>query len=246
MEQYSLFLDEIHTGGHFKHFCLAGVIIKTEDYKNTIIPEVEHLKRTIFNGDTSVVLHARKIQKNKDDTPFSVFQDTKIRNDFWDTTTDLLVQNDIHGLAVAVNEKELRKMYPNVRDIYFPALQVIVENFVHFLENVNGFGTINVESTNPLPNQFDDRLTQHFHHLKANGTLFYSQRILQSRLGQINFPLKEDNIIGLQIADLIPNTLNRKLEGRKLRTNGLMDAFDSIAYDGHCNRKDRFGIKVIP
>ena len=246
MEQYSLFLDEIYTGGHFKHFCLAGVIIKTDVYTNVIIPEVENIKRNFFNGNTSVVLHAQKIQDRKDNTPFSVFQDPKLRDEFWDRSSKLLSQNDIRGLAVAVNEEQLKTMYPRVRNIYFPALQVIVENFVHFLESVNGFGTISIESTNPSPEQFDDQLSQHFHHLKANGTLFYNQRIIQSRLGQISFPLKEDNIIGLQLADLIPNTLNRQLSGHKLRTNGLMDVFESIAYDGFCNQKDRFGIKVIP
>lgn len=246
MEQYTLFLDEIYPGGHFDYFCLAGVIIKTDVYKNTIIPEMENIKRKFFNGDTSVVLHAQKIQDSKKHTPFSVFQNSDLKKQFWEDSKDLLSQHGIRGLAVALNEEKLKTMYPGVRNIYFPALQVIVENFVHFLESVNGVGTISIESTNPSPEQFDDQLSQHFHHLKANGTLFYNRRIIQRRLGPISFPLKEDNIIGLQLADLIPNTLNRKLSGHKLRTHGLMDVFESIAYDGFCDQKDRFGIKVIP
>lgn len=246
MEQYSLFLDEIYPGGHFNYFCLAGVIIKTEVYRNTVIPELENIKRSFFNGDTSIVLHSKKVQSSKSNTPFSVFQNRDTAKEFWNDCKNLLSQHDIKGLAVALNQDKLITMYPGIRNIYFPALQVIVENYVHFLESVNGVGTISIESTNPSPEQFDDQLSQHFHHLKANGTLFYNRRILQRRLGPINFPLKEDNIIGLQLADLIPNTLNRKLSGHKLRTHGLMDVFNEIAYDGFCNQKERFGIKVIP
>lgn len=246
MEQYSLFLDEIYSGGHFDYFCLAGIIVKTEDYKRNVIPELENVKRKFFKGDTSVVLHAKKIQDRKSDTPFSVFQDRDVTKEFWEDSKKLLSKHDIRGLAVAVNEEELKKMYPGVRNIYFSALQVIVENFVHFLESVDGVGTITVESTNPAPEQFDEQLSQHFHHIKANGTLFYDRRIIQRRLGAISFPLKEDNIIGLQLADLIPNTLNRKLCGYKLKTYGLIDVFEKIAYDGFCDKKDRFGIKVIP
>lgn len=244
MKQYSLFLDEIYPGGHFDYFCLAGLIIETELYKNVVIPQLENMKREFFEGDISVILHERKINRSKGN--FAVFQQEHRRKEFWEQYKVLLDQEGIYGLAVALNDKEIGTMYPGVKNTYFPALQILVENFVHFLESNNGVGTINVESTNPAPYQFDEQLAQHFHHLKANGTLFYDRRVLQTRLGAINFPLKEDNVIGLQLADMIPNTLNRELSGHKLRTYGLIDTFNNIAYDGCCDQKYRFGIKVIP
>ncbi|WP_416825167.1 hypothetical protein [Ectobacillus polymachus] len=60
------------------------------------------------------------------------------------------------------------------------------------------------------------------------------------------FLLKADNVIGLQVADLVPNSLNRKLCNKTIRTYGFMDAFEKIAYDGKNGIIDRFGIKIIP
>lgn len=246
MEHYSLFLDEIHPGGHFDHFCLAGIIINTKVYSESVIPQVEKIKTKFFSGNTSVILHENDIQNRKSNTPFAVFQNKNKMEDFWKDSQDVLLSNDIKGLGVAVHQEKLTTMYPGVRDKYFLALQLIVENYLHFLESVDGFGDIFVESTNPYPYKNDDQLTNHFHYLKANGTLFYDRRSLQKRLGHISFPLKADNIIGLQLADLIPNSLTRKLCKKPQRTFGLIDTFESISYDGCCGQQERFGIKLIP
>lgn len=246
MERYSLFLDEIHPGGHFDYFCLAGLIINTGVYSTSVIPQMEEIKKEIFSGNTSVIIHENEIQDRKSNTPFAVFQNKAKMEEFWKDSQGVLLDNDIKGIGVAIHQENLIAMYPGVRDKYFLALQLIVENYLHFLESVDGFGDIFVESTNPYPNQTDDQLTSHFHYLKANGTLFYDRRSLQRRLGPISFPLKADNIIGLQLADLIPNSLNRKLSNKKQRTFGLIDTFENISYDGCCSQKDRFGIKLIP
>lgn len=245
MEHYSLFLDEIHAGGHFDHFCLAGIIVKTEDYQKQIIPAVEQLKQDLF-GNTSVILHEMDIQSRKTGTPYEIFQNIDTRQKFWEDIKNILLGSDIKGLAVGVHEQDIINIYRGVRDKYFLSLQLILENFTQFLECVNGKGDIFVESSNPLPYKNDDQLQHHFYDLKANGTLFYDKRTVQQRIGTISFPLKADNIIGLQLADLIPNSLNRKLSGKRLRTFGLIDAFEKIAYDGSCGKQDRFGIKLIP
>ncbi|WP_336883831.1 DUF3800 domain-containing protein [Priestia koreensis] len=246
MEHYSLFLDEIHAGGHFHYFCLAGIAFKTTDYTDVIIPKVEQLKRDLFDGDISVVLHEMQIHSHKSGTPFEVFQLKSNTAKVWKEMKDILLSHDTYGFAAAIHEEKLKKLYVNGRDKYFVSLQIIIENFVHFLEQVNGTGNIHIESSDPNPYQKDEQLQSHFYYLKANGTLFFDRRVLQKRLGTINFNLKADNIIGLQLADFIPNSLNRKLCNKKLRTEGLIDAFERIAYDGLSGEKDRFGIKLIP
>lgn len=246
MGQYTLFLDEIHAGGHFDYFCLAGVAFNTDEYIKKIIPKVDQVKRDLFNGDTSIVLHEKQIQDHKTNTPFVVFQKKENNIKFWDEMRNILLNHDAHGFAVGVHEHELKTMYKNGRDKYLVSLQIIVENFVHFLESRDATGNIQIESTDPNPYQKDEQLQHHFYYLKANGTLFFDRRILQQRLGTINFSLKADNIIGLQIADLVPNSLNRKLSNKKQRSYGFLDAFEKIAYDGDSGRTDRFGIKVIP
>lgn len=246
MEQYSLFLDEIHAGGHFDYFCLAGIAFNTREYTENIIPKVEQIKRTFFDGSTSIILHEKEIQAHKSNTPFEVFQKKENNQKFWTEMRNIILSHEAHGFAVGVHEQNLKSMYFNGRDKYFVTLQIIIENFVHFLEGNNATGNIFIESTDANPYQKDEQLQNHYHYLKANGTLFFDRRILQKRLGTINFPLKADNIIGLQIADLVPNSLNRKLCNKKLRTYGFIDAFEKIAYDGKSGSIDRFGIKILP
>ena len=246
MEHYSLFLDEIHAGGHFDYFCLAGVAFNTKEYTESIIPKVEQVKCDLFDGNTSVILHEQQIQSHKTNTPFEIFQKKENNIKFWDEMRNILLNQDAHGFAVGIHEHQLKTMYSNGRDKYFVSLQIIMENFVHFLESIDATGNIYIESTDPNPYQKDEQLQNHFYYLKANGTLFYDRRILQKRLGTINFALKADNLIGLQIADLIPNSFNRKLCGKKQRTYGFLDAFEKIAYDGGKGMVDRFGIKIVP
>lgn len=248
MEKYSLYLDEIQPGGHFDHFSLAGIAIKNRDYEHKIIPVVNKIKSDFFNGDTTIILHEKEIQSKKSGTPFEIFQQPEIRQKFWDEAKGVFSNHELFVFAVCIHEKESQHLYETHRDKYFISLQVILENYVHFLDKVNGKGDIFIESSDPNPYQKDEQLQYHYHHLKAHGTLFYDRRTIQRHLGTISFPLKADNIIGLQLADLIPNSLVRQLcsNPKKQRTYGLIDVIMSKAYDGFKDRSNRFGIKIIP
>ncbi|KAF6582740.1 MULTISPECIES: DUF3800 domain-containing protein [Paenibacillus] len=245
MKRFTLYLDEILTGGHFEHFCLMGLAIAEEDYEKKVIPYVNELKKKFF-GDDKVIIHEMDINRHKTATPFKVFQDKQKLQEFWNDITNMFNSYDIPIFGVSIHEDNCKKLYENGRDKYFIALQLIMENFVHFLELNDAKGSIYLESTNSDPDQKDQQLQHHFHYLMAQGTLFYSNKTVQKRLSTINFSLKPDNVIGLQIADLLPNTWNRKLSGKSQRTYGLLDVIEKQAYDGGCNKKDRFGLKIIP
>ncbi|MFD2409423.1 DUF3800 domain-containing protein [Paenibacillus rhizoplanae] len=245
MKRYTLYLDEILTGGHFDHFSLMGFAIGENEYEMDIIPYVNSIKNKYF-GDEKVIIHEMDINRHKSATPFKVFQDNDVLKNFWGDITGMFKHYNLPVFGVSIHEKDCQSLYTNGRDKYFIALQIIMENFVHYLEMNDGKGSIYLESTNADPDQKDQQLQYHFHYLMAQGTLFYSNKTVQKRLSTINFGYKPDNIIGLQIADLLPNTWNRKLSGKPLRTYGLLDMIENQAYDGGCNKKERFGLKIIP
>lgn len=112
-----------------------------------------------------------------------------------------------------------------MRDKYFISLHLILENFVNFLQRNDGKGNIIIESRNPTQ---DEQLQKH--------------------LGTVSFPVKQENIIGLQIADLIPNPLNRDLSEMPQKQDGLLELIKQKAYHGDdtIQQEKRFGIKVIP
>ncbi|MGP1910669.1 DUF3800 domain-containing protein [Metabacillus sp. JX24] len=242
MNSYHLFLDEILPSENLDYFCLAGVLLDERTYTKEIIPAVNKIKQEIF-GDTTTILHDAEIRYAKKGSRYEIFKKAETRNTYWKEVKSLLQNHEMFILSASIHEKDLFRLYPTMRDKYFICLQVILENYVNFLERHNGIGNIAIESRNPGQN---DQLQSHFHILKANGTLFYEPKVLQKHLLNISFPLKEDNNIGLQIADMIPNPLNRDLSGTKQKIKGLVDIIHSKAYDGLVEEKQRFGIKVMP
>ena len=125
-------------------------------------------------------------------------------------------------------------------DIYYIALQLLMENFAQFLSANDGIGTIYLETTDAVNNK---RLQNLFHLLKATGTLFVKKEALQERLSTINFAIKSENIIGLQLADFIPNSLARKALSKKQKPYSILDGIDSKLYDGKVGMKDRLDLK---
>jgi len=244
---YTLYLDEINPNDPFKYFCLAGILVRDDIYKEQIIPEVNNLKNKVF-GTTDIILHEIEAHSAKYGTPYYIFRkNPEKKREYWDGVRQLFSDSDFKVLAVAVEEAEINRLYPSKKDRYFIALQVILENYVHFLmhHGPEAKGSIVIESRNPGQ---DSKLSILFRDLIKIGTLFFYNVHLQDHLTTISFPKKEENIIGLQIADMIPNPLNRYLSevNQKEATGNLIEMILEKAYDGFVGKRDRFGIKVIP
>lgn len=244
MKNYYLFLDELKPSTKFNHFCLAGCIIEEEPYIKAVIPYINDLKKAIF-GSEGVVLHEIEI-RNAQEGSYRVMRHKEKREAFWKGMNDLFSMPEFFTtIGVSINCGEYHRLYCSNHkcDEYFIGLQIIMENFVHFLEKHNGIGSLFVESRNPKE---DERLQNHYHTLKATGTLFLDRNAMQKRLGTISFPLKTDNNIGLQIADFIPNPIARATGGLNQKTPTLYLHIVNKLYDGGVGITNRFGLKIIP
>ncbi|HVI39036.1 MAG TPA: DUF3800 domain-containing protein [Anaerovoracaceae bacterium] len=120
-------------------------------------------------------------------------------------------------------------------------MQIIIENFVHFLIENDGKGIIFAESRREFEN-FE--LLNHYYEVLTKGTLYFNRTALQKYLSIMHFPLKGENNIGLQIADFIPGALSRKCTGRK-DYQGLAALFSTKLYDGGQDLAQRFGFKNL-
>lgn len=242
MDSYILFLDETTPNPRFPFFCLAGCCIKETIYTEQLIPEVEQLKNDVFSNKY-IVLHEYDIRNCQN--PFEFLRSKEKRDLFWDSLTRVFHSADMKVFGTAIHIDNYKKLYSghNVSDIYFVALQIILENYVHYLEKVNGIGSIILESRNQKENL---KLQNHYHNLVANGTLFLTRNAMQEHLSTISFSLKSDNSIGLQLADFIPNSVTRNCFGYKQKTPSLISELNNKFYDGFVGLPDRFGIKCIP
>ncbi|MEJ6951698.1 DUF3800 domain-containing protein [Natronospora cellulosivora (SeqCode)] len=245
MDIYNLYLDESKANTQMPYFCLGGCIIKKDVYENRIVSRVNSIKREVFSTD-EIILHEIDLRRAEKE-PYIIMRRKEKRDAFWERMINLFAESDLfYTLGAAVNPFQIKKLYNNhehVNDDYFIALQIILENFTHFLEYEDAKGAVFIESRNPTE---DQRMQNHFHTLKANGTLFLNKNLLQRRLTTISFPLKVDNNIGLQLADFIPNPISRSFAGKKQKSPSLFNHIVNKYYDGNLKMPNRFGLKKIP
>lgn len=242
MTEYTLYLDEILPLEQLKYFCLAGVIIRDDIFNTDIVTSVNAIKDTIFET-REVILHESNIRKPKEGTHYMKVKDKDSRNRYFALVKELFETKDFHVIGAALNTGNAGQLYPDHRDRYFMCLQIILENFTHFLITNKGVGKIVIESRNKKQ---DDQLKRHFNNLRCStGTLFYSPKDIGKYITSIDFPEKKSNNIGLQIADMIPNPLNRELSGMKQVVPGLIQCINNKFYDGNLDKVRRFGMKIL-
>lgn len=252
-KRYTLYLDEIQANSPFKYFCLAGIIIENEVY-DTIVSDVNTIKITHFNT-TDVILHEADIRKGKGLRPEndnqvlikSKMKNKNNRNAYFADIVSFFKSHDFKVISASLHQKNAQTTYPNHRDKYFIALQILLENFTHFLIENNGVGEVLIESRRSQHDtSLDDQLDMHFHKLRClTGTLFYNAQTISKYIKTIDFKEKSQNNIGLQLADMIPNPLNRHLSGMEQAIEHLYPTIESKIYDGNRTNLKRFGQKVL-
>lgn len=244
MKKYFLFLDESKpNGSNLKHLCLGGVIIEEDTYKKTIIREINSMKNSVL-GNTEVILHESELRSAKGE--YSEMRKEKKRTFFWKELNRIFVTYNITTIGAAIDVDKYRFFYEtnSLNDEYFIVLQAVLENFIHFLQKNNALGSVFIESRN---HKEDTDIRNTYYKIMANGTLYLNANSFQDKLlNNLNFVIKEDNNIGVQLADFVPGTLNRKCNGLNPKEPNIYEVIESSLYNGKCNLKERFGFKIMP
>lgn len=258
MSKYYLFLDESTThNDKFKNpmFCLAGVIIKEEDYNNILIPSLNDLKTKVWHDladPTALVLHEKEVNEARnrmkrleDIKPhFQRFRRNEYTRLLYNELSTLLSSVPCTVIGACIDMDELKShFHPECStDTYLTAMQIILENYCHFLQKNNGVGYVFAESRETQ----DIAVRMHFNHVKAMGSMFISPFAMQNYLREIDFPPKSSNNPGLQIADFIPNPFARNALKKKQNKYSIYSQLRLLRYDGGLKRYDRFGMKIMP
>ncbi|MCB2297040.1 DUF3800 domain-containing protein [Clostridium tagluense] len=259
-ERYTLYLDEseTHDFGKNKIFSIAGIVVKDSFHNSTLIQELNNLKKIIWKEcvePEKIILHEKEIRyvQNKynkfklDDVKpeFKRFRNPNNSMKLYAGLEKIIRNKEVNILGTCIVNDELNKCFNSdiLNDKTLIAMQVIMENYCHFLINNNGIGKISYESVGYVPNKI---MSLRFHHIKAMGTMYIEPYAMQSLITSIDFPLKSENIAGLQIADFIPNDIARNVSGKNVHIFSLKKEITNSMYDGGLKRKDKYGVKVIP
>lgn len=253
MGKYTLYLDEseTHTGSGDYFFAVGGVII--EDSQNAALEkELDLLKARLWTGDANssgYILHEKEISEAKKNghakNPcYNLFKSREKYLDLYSGLSRMLKQYNLTTLGVCIDCSSLSRLYPGGTNSRITiALQMLLENYCHFLGQMNATGDICYESLQDPGNQ---ELRQRFYELEALGTLYYTSHFFQTHIGDIRFEDKMKNLAGLQLADFVPNTYARSCSGARAKHDDFKKTVLRQAYDGRLQKKDKYGLKLIP
>lgn len=241
MQEYILFLDESKPNTNHPNFTLSGIIVSKSDYDSWLVPEIDKLKLLRFS-DKSLILHEVELRKKRNG--FSSLTNNEVKQVINDIGT-IIDNSRITTIGASIDISRLDNKFDKCdrNTLYHISLQIILENYTHFLINNNGKGSVYLESTDGAS---DTRLQNLYYSLIANGTLFYKKETIQNKLLTINFNIKSSNNIGLQVADFTANPIARKCLGKVQKSWSILTNIENSLYDGNMGRTDRFGLKMIP
>lgn len=221
----------------FPLFLLCTVIVEREAYAQKIIPALSEFKLRYFAHE-GINLHSREIRKAEG--PFSILQNESVRQKFLPELSALMATLPFTLFITAIHKTAYAQRYGDgAKNPYDVALEYSFERVLHFLEEQK-------ESQLPViaearGQQEDDALRASFHRLMTQGTYYNKAERFQKLVCPISFRRKQDNIAGIQVADLCAHPTARHL----LKPSAANQAFDvvrpHIYMSGNVN-----GLKVYP
>lgn len=162
-----------------------------------------------------------------------------------------------------IDEKKFEYLFDEsskkiLEDPYNIAIQVIIENFTHFLNKKNGVGYIVYESRNSGTNvdrkSLDMRMYDNFCKIKAvsKGIPYVNLDSITNRIRYFNIVRKMEENAGVEFADFVAFNLYKSFSiGDENNKSEFIKKIESSLYNGTYLESDRdlrkfYGIRYIP
>ena len=237
MEDYILFLDESSVTKHNPYLLLGGLVISRKEYKNKLIPDIQNCKTIL--GNPHIVFHYTDILKKQNEFAF-LCGNTTMCSSFWNKLQTTLRDTDYHILSSYTHINNYNGAYPKdiCRDSYELLFFTIINNYIHFLRKNNARGSIVFEAREETQNR---KIQQYYFHMLQYGTNIYKPKAIDELITTTSFIVKEENCIGLQIADIIANSCMKHINGQNVKHN-IWNILEHKLYDGNVKNIDVYGL----
>ncbi|MBU0513923.1 MAG: DUF3800 domain-containing protein [Proteobacteria bacterium] len=246
---FVMFVDE--TGDHnmqsidpnYSVFGLVGCVFERAYYRAVARPMVDAFKVRFF-GASDIVLHSRDIRKHQG--VFAFLGDSKRKIEFYEALNDMMRQLDFTILAVVILKSDHLRLYgQQAQHPYHLALSFIVERYERLVQRLGGGASTGYVLAESRGEKEDRLLKDEYQRLSSSGTYYQG-------LGNITglwMRKKEDNIVGLQVADLVAYPIAVKTLRPGLTQKSFDVLFESGKIDGRPSAPSRilgYGLKVFP
>lgn len=239
-----MFLDE--SGDHsldkidksYPMFVLAGCIFEFDYYNQTVEQEINKIKLKYFNK-REVILRSYDIRKQKGE--FSSLVDRKKRDQFTEELSQLISKLNFQIITATINKNELKKQYTDPDNPYHLCLEFILERSIMYLGRSGEKMILRIESRET---HNDQKLAEVYERFRNNDHPLFKMAEIQSKLVDLSFNQKTQNIAGMQFADLVAYPIGRKVLDAKKDNK----PFDIIKSKFHQKNGEilNYGLKVFP
>lgn len=243
--KYYLFIDE--SGDHglttlnhdFPIFLLCGVLVSEPEYF-AIRDEFNRIKSEFWKNK-KVIFHSRDIRKCEKE--FQILFDMELKATFYEKLNNCIKKGNFTVIASAIRKDNYIKKFGRLsNDVYELALSFMIERSVFYMDGIqlpNRSLQIVIEKRGKRE---DKKLDEHFQRLMSRGTGYVDAKRLRDINLEIHFRNKNENINGLQLADLVAYPTARYVIDQK-RAN---PAFDIIEPKIYSKKGKRYGLKIFP
>lgn len=230
MEKYRLYIDESGTHNYSKsneikerYLCLNGIIISAKHNQDVFDKKWEDL-RNIFTEDPDypAIFHLTDVM-NKIGV-FGKLEDADIQEDFNQKYLEILEDCEFVVCSVVIDKKEhLKKYGQTAMHPYHYCINVLLERYVQFLIQNNGYGDVVAEVRGKKE---DKKLKAEFEHFYNNGTYYLKSEVIQAKLTskKLKLETKEARISGLELSDMLATPM-------KFLTLYKYDEIDDLSYN---------------
>ena len=188
---------------------LVGVVFERGATYDTLAQDLEALKKRHFtyDPDDPLVFHREDIVHRRG--AFGRLKETAAREAFDDDLIQLIGATTFRVVAVVIDKAtHARKTYRHLRHPYHYCLQALLERYCGWLNFGNFAGDVMAESRGKVE---DRALKEAYQSVHQRGIRYLKRADAQCALTsrEIKLKPKNENIAGLQVADLLANPITR-------------------------------------
>ncbi len=209
--RYFMFIDESGEANinnpdpRFNIFVLCAIVFNEHSYKQFNQRFIE-LKEKHF-GNSDVIFHSVEMRKKAN--VFKIFLDNDVLSSFYDDIGNIFRNSDYTVLSCVVNKDKYKERYPYRNHAYEDALKFICERGISFIKTPQRDNTLHL-CLEKRGKGKDRYLKTHYTQFIKYGTPYYSTWDFKLCDKNLYFRGKEENINGLQFADLCAYPIARK------------------------------------
>jgi hypothetical protein len=181
---------------------LTGIIVRVDEIKNVAIPEIQKIKTEILelDPDESIPLHRKEILDKK--YPFQILRRPEKELAFNQAVLKLLTDLEYVVVTVVIDKQTHLLRYQHwAQDPYHYCLKILFERYCLILNRKGGKGDVMSEARGKRE---DARLAAIYEYLYEHPSPIRTEVVAKCLTSKkLKIRRKDQNVIGLQIADLI-------------------------------------------